>query len=292
MSVSPQVTVVITCYNYGDYLKEAIKSVLEQSYDNIKLIVIDDGSTDNSGDVARSFGDRLEYIYQDNVGLIETRNRGIEAADGDFLVFLDADDTLEKEYVEILVAHALKNEVDIAYTDVKRFGDIEDISNFPEYSIEILKNKNFIHVSSLIRCSAIGDIRFDKNMQGMTHEDWDFFLSLCLAGATAKKCTDTFLRYRIHGPSRNNTRQNAEDRRRYIDMYSYVIEKHKQSSRKELEYLSGSVFSAWYIDIDDEVSLLRQEVDSLKGPGIKSSAKNFFTAIGRRIKLNKRKDRR
>ncbi|MEA5550659.1 glycosyltransferase family A protein [Anabaena cylindrica UHCC 0172] len=86
----PLVSVIIPCYNRDRYLAEAIESVLGQSYPNIELIVIDDGSSDRSGEIAQSYP--LKYHYQTNGGIGAARNAGIALASGEFLAFLDSDD--------------------------------------------------------------------------------------------------------------------------------------------------------------------------------------------------------
>jgi glycosyltransferase involved in cell wall biosynthesis len=87
------VSVVIPCYNQGHFLREAIESVLAQSYRNFEIIVVDDGSTDNTSQIARTYPS-VRYIHQNNRGLAAARNTGIEHSKGTFVVFLDADDRL------------------------------------------------------------------------------------------------------------------------------------------------------------------------------------------------------
>jgi glycosyltransferase involved in cell wall biosynthesis len=87
------VSVIIPVYNYERYLGEAIESVLSQTHRHVEVIVVDDGSTDRSGEVARSFAGRgVRYCHQINAGIGPARNKGVELAQGDFIAFLDADD--------------------------------------------------------------------------------------------------------------------------------------------------------------------------------------------------------
>jgi glycosyltransferase involved in cell wall biosynthesis len=92
MSRTPRVSVVIPAFNHGRYVGEAVQSALDQSYPDLEVIVIDDGSTDNTREVIRGFGDRVRYFHQENRGLAASRNRGIGESRGDFVAFLDADD--------------------------------------------------------------------------------------------------------------------------------------------------------------------------------------------------------
>ena len=90
----PLVTVVIPCYNQAHFLGEAIESVLSQSYKNFEVIVVDDGSTDNTAEVAERYGERVRVVRQENQGLSGARNSGLGEAEGEYVVFLDADDRL------------------------------------------------------------------------------------------------------------------------------------------------------------------------------------------------------
>ena len=85
------VSVIIAVYNSEQYLAEAIESALAQTYRPTEVIVVDDGSTDQTANIARSYKE-LQYIYQPNQGVAVARNRGLEAAQGEFIAFLDADD--------------------------------------------------------------------------------------------------------------------------------------------------------------------------------------------------------
>ena len=101
MKESPLVSVIIPVYNYDRYLGEAIESVLSQTYQHLEVIVVDDGSTDQSAEVAKSFAGRgVRYRRQVHAGIGPARNTGVELAQGDFLAFLDADDRWPLEKTE------------------------------------------------------------------------------------------------------------------------------------------------------------------------------------------------
>jgi glycosyltransferase involved in cell wall biosynthesis len=101
MKASPLVSVIIPVYNYDRYLGEAIESVLSQTYRRLEVIVVDDGSTDQSGEVARRFdGMGVRYCHQDHAGIGPARNSGVELAQGEFIAFLDADDRWPEEKTE------------------------------------------------------------------------------------------------------------------------------------------------------------------------------------------------
>lgn len=120
--MKPLVSVIIPVYNAEKYLSEAIKSVLAQAYSPIEIIVVDDGSTDNSAIVAQQFGDRIQYLYQENSGAAMTRNRGVEQSHGDYLSFLDADDLWSKNKIKLQLAAFEKHpNLDIVFGHVQQF---------------------------------------------------------------------------------------------------------------------------------------------------------------------------
>jgi len=267
MKQYPLVSVVVTCYNYGKYLDESVSSALHQTYKHVEVIIINDGSTDNTDEVAKQLAMRnknVRYITQDNKGVVATRNRGLKEVKGEFYLQLDADDYLDPDYIEKTVNVAERENADIVYTDFKKFGATKDVSAFPEYNLEILKNQNFIHISSLVRVKSLNGIRFDEVLTGLTHEDWDFFLTMCVNGAKAIKCSETFLNYRIHNLSRNNHMKDMTEGRRYIDVYSYIIRKHMNNGRAaEFEYLSGLNLANWYVSLDNDRMKLLEKIEKL-----------------------------
>jgi len=99
-SAEPLVSVVIPCYNQAHFLGEALESALEQSYGALETVVVDDGSADNTGEVSGRYP-RVRYLRQRNRGAAAARNAGLAASSGDFVVFLDADDRLLPEAVEV-----------------------------------------------------------------------------------------------------------------------------------------------------------------------------------------------
>jgi hypothetical protein len=103
------VSVVITTFNTGRYLPETLESVFAQSHPDLEVIVVDDGSTDDSVERARAFGDRVRVITRAHEGLGPARNAGIEVATGDYLAFLDSDDLWERDALAVQVAVATRN---------------------------------------------------------------------------------------------------------------------------------------------------------------------------------------
>ena len=101
-----KISIVIPCYNVGQYLTRCIESVLSQTYSHLEVILIDDGSTDSTATISQSFvalDTRVQYFYQENLGVSVARNLGIEKASGAKIMFLDADDYITSTMVADLV---------------------------------------------------------------------------------------------------------------------------------------------------------------------------------------------
>ncbi len=105
----PLVSIIIPTYNYGGYLPVALESCLQQTYKNLEIIVVDDGSTDNTGEIVKQYRGKVFYIYQDNSGVSAARNKGLEYAKGDFIGFLDADDYLTEDAISTRLDILMKN---------------------------------------------------------------------------------------------------------------------------------------------------------------------------------------
>ncbi|NES76795.1 MULTISPECIES: glycosyltransferase family A protein [unclassified Okeania] len=121
-TLNPLISIIIPVYNGDRYISEAINSVLQQTYNPIEIIVIDDGSTDKTAEVVKSFGSVLKYFYQENSGTATARNSGISLAKGNFFAFLDADDIWVENKLKIQMEIFNNNpEVDLVFGQVKQF---------------------------------------------------------------------------------------------------------------------------------------------------------------------------
>jgi glycosyltransferase involved in cell wall biosynthesis len=132
----PLVSIVIPCYNVEAYVGKAIESVLGQTYDPIEIIVVDDGSEDDSVDVIQSYQERITLYRQENKGAPAARNQGTRKASGSLLKFLDADDLLYPEAIERQVSQMrqIESERAIVFGDGHYFrgedGDIQEASSY------------------------------------------------------------------------------------------------------------------------------------------------------------------
>jgi len=115
-----KVSVVIAIYNSAKFLDKLITSVIHQTHENLEIILVDDGSPDNSGEICDKYAaidNRIRVIHKSNGGACDARNKGIEAATGEYLIFVDGDDWLSEDCVEYLLSLALKTNSDMAFSD-------------------------------------------------------------------------------------------------------------------------------------------------------------------------------
>ncbi|WP_026524918.1 glycosyltransferase family 2 protein [Butyrivibrio sp. MB2005] len=136
-----KVSVIIPTYNNGKYIEKCIRSVLDQTYKNLEIIVIDDGSTDDTKSICESFMEgetKVVYYYQQNQGVSVARNYGIEIATGDFVMFVDSDDWLSDDCIETLVLKADGSDIISCCCNV--VGEKQEINHFFESSF-VAKNR-------------------------------------------------------------------------------------------------------------------------------------------------------
>lgn len=205
MPESTVTTVIIPAYNQGHYLAQAIESVLAQTYDDFEIVVVDDGSTDDTAQIAQGFDDpRLRYVYQDNQGLSAARNTGIAHARGRYLTFLDSDDLFLPQKLALL-AGRMDEETElglvagIAIPIDERGEPIgKPFDQNPPSDGRQLLLHNPLHVGSvLLRRTWQEKVGlFDQSLR--SYEDWDMWLRLALAGCPMGWVDRPVSQYRFH----------------------------------------------------------------------------------------------
>ena len=183
----PAVTVIIPTYNRSEFVRQAINSVLAQSYKDFELLVIDDGSTDNTRQVISAINDsRIKYIYKDNGGVSSARNLGLKKATGEFVAFLDHDDYYPQNFLEVLTKKLKENpDYGMAYGPITMV--TQEGEQMPFYKADSCKSgwvteaifkKGFVWTSSSVfRKSVWDEFWYDENLKSST-EDFDAYLRL------------------------------------------------------------------------------------------------------------------
>jgi glycosyltransferase involved in cell wall biosynthesis len=205
------VSVIIPDYNNAYYLESAIQSVLRQTFADYEIIVVDDGSTDNSKDVVSGFGEKVRYIWQENKGLGGARNTGILASNAEFVALLDADDEWQPTYLEKMILLAKNRPTAAVYYSGAQGMDMEG-NNLPQIFGRMVSSDgiypsllraNFIIPSTVtLRRAVVVEAGLfaeaDRKLHGC--EDWDLWLRLSPSHSFAGTA-ESLVRYRIHGQS-------------------------------------------------------------------------------------------
>jgi len=208
----PKVSVVIPAYNRAHYICEAIRSVLCQTFMDFELIIVDDGSTDNTREIVNSFQEpRIKYIYQENCGVAAARNTGIAASSGEYISFLDSDDSFFENALEKEVL-VLDKHPEVAFCYCQRYvidgngrmfvvKTSQKVSNILEGN-DVIKDRliygHFFGTSAtLVRRSYLYEVGlFDPTFR-YGSEDYDLFVKLAKRRFVAY-IAEPLLKYRIH----------------------------------------------------------------------------------------------
>ncbi len=203
---TPVVSVVIPAYNHGAYLTQTINSALAQIWYDREIIVVDDGSQDNTPEVATSFGSAIRFVRQENKGMAGSRNTGIDAARGEFVAFLDDDDLWEPEYLAHVVpalqqdpaAGACRTGFQIMDGVGTRLPQETVLEIAPDRMYDRLIDGGFFPPCTVtVRKAAFEKLGvFDTNLQGFA--DWDMWLRIS-KDYRYLSLPETLVLYRVHG---------------------------------------------------------------------------------------------
>ena len=192
MSNQPLITIIVPIYNSQKYLEQCIESIINQTYKNLEIILINDGSEDESLNICNKYkkiDNRIIVINQENSGVSVARNSGLKKASGEWISFVDSDDWIEKKFCEILIKNATENNVDVVFSGYNKVYKDEiskiNVSNgvkkysSEEFLIKVLNvqtSYGFIHMK-LIKKSVINNIFFESELK--VAEDALFNIKLC-----------------------------------------------------------------------------------------------------------------
>jgi glycosyltransferase involved in cell wall biosynthesis len=199
------VSIIIPCYNQAQYLAEALESVLNQTHQAWECIIINDGSPDNTEEVALEWckkDTRIKYLKKENAGLSAARNSGIAIAQAEFILPLDADDKLGCNYISLaLKEFELDVTVKVVYCKALKFGEEEGLLSLVPYSLYNLSRNNMIFPSAMFRkkdWTRVGGYEVDM-IYGW--EDWEFWIAVLKNGGNVKRIDEVCFYYRIKSVS-------------------------------------------------------------------------------------------
>jgi glycosyltransferase involved in cell wall biosynthesis len=206
---NPLITVILPVYNGSKYLKDAIDSVLNQTYPNIEILVINDGSTDDSQKIIDSYSNKLQAYKQENQGVANARNFGISKANGEFISFLDQDDYYPLNRFSLLIASYkdTKQIITLGHTHFIFENEKAKLRwpNLPENNTTFIKllGSGIFHKSIFIdKGNFIVDLK--------SGEDIEWFYRLNQHGIEIQQLNDVVLYYRQHSANVSSDKQRAE----------------------------------------------------------------------------------
>lgn len=217
------------CYNDGAYIQEAINSALSQTYLNLEVIVVDDGSDDRvTQDILSGINDeRIRLFHTERKGPSAARNYGIENARGSFILPLDADDCIEPTYVEKAVHILVHNkEIGVVYCQADLFGEESGRWQLPDYSFDRMLLDNIVFVSAMFYKTDWVRVGGYKTTLKNGMEDYDFWLSILELGKEIHQISEVLFHYRIKKKSRTTAFQ--YDISNVQETYKLLYDQHKE----------------------------------------------------------------
>lgn len=261
MNTMNKVSVIMPCFNDGLYIKEAIESVLAQTYPFIELIIVDDGSTDILtqqvlSDIEKS---GVTVLRTNHIGPAAARNRGISASTGHYILPLDSDDKIEPTYLEKAVSILQDNPaVGVVYCQAEFFGEKKGRWELPDYSLSGMLTDNIVFVTSVFYrqdWEQVGGFCEDL-IYGL--EDYDFWLSLLELGRKIYQIPEVLFRYRIKPVSRTTKLSNSDEKMRVS--YQKIFDNHRDLYKQHYDIVIPALRNA----LLDQLSIRRKIESTIK----------------------------
>ncbi len=260
---NPLISVIVPCYNQAQFLSETLQSVLKQTYSHWECIIVNDGSPDNTEEIAKIYcekDNRFKYIYKENGGLSSARNAGINIATGDFIQFLDSDDIILPQKFEVQLKNFPK-ETGIAissYMILKKNSSKPLVDKYLTHSVGNLREDILFqwdnHFSIPIHTALFRndyffkhEIRFKENLKAK--EDWVFWVECTQINALYKKDDIVLAYYRKHGNSMTKNKLLMFENT--FDAFFMVLdiisdERLKNQLKEKLKNASGILFIKYW----------------------------------------------
>ncbi len=238
------ISVVIPVYNVEDYLRECVESVLNQTYQNYEIILVDDGSTDSSGKICDEYADKATVIHQDNAGLSAARNAGFEKSNGKYVYFLDSDDYILPETLGKLLTIAENDNADFVFFDAVSFADVVDFK----------VNQNYIRKTQYKTCSGLEMFRslcdnkdyhsavpllflrksfllenFVRFVDGILYEDMIYTYQVFCTAKTVSHCCEALYYRRYRKSSIMTSKKNLKHFHSAVKVYYEVLKFTRES---------------------------------------------------------------
>lgn len=231
---SVQVSVVIPCFNHGHYIDEAVGSVLSQGFEEFEIIIVNDGSTDESTNKLLNDyrKDKTRVIHTSNQGLPAARNNGIKEAKGKYILPLDADDRIGKTYLEQAVEILESSpQTGIVYCRANYFGAKNSEWILPDFSLEEMLINNIIFCTAFFRRSDWEQVGGYDPAMVYGWEDYDFWLSLIELGRKVTRIPEVLFYYRVS----DDSMLRSKEKKQKIDILVKIFHKHEKLFKSNID---------------------------------------------------------
>lgn len=237
------VSIIVPVYNTEEYIRQCLDSILNQTYQNFECLLINDGSSDNSADICREFvakDTRFRYFEKENGGVSSARNLGIERSEGAYITFVDSDDWVDSDYLEVLYSAILEEQADIAVSTYKKFNTSDNCWYFHSFQVKY-DRKVFTNIElidelvdldsfdfsyrfvsgKLVNRTSLKRIRF--NELTTLGEDMEFWFKLYLISARIVYVNRDSYIYRVSNRSRHfGLEKFRSDLQQYLNFLTFL----------------------------------------------------------------------
>ncbi len=257
---SPEVSVIIPVFNGAEDLPSAIESALRQKNCSVEVVVVNDGSTDNTAEIMARYEGRIVAVHQKNLGpdgLSRTRNNGVHVSTGQWVAFLDHDDLWEPTKLEQQLGIATSRSADVVYTNARNFSDVDRVDDLrsdpdamPEGDLfEPLLMDNFIVMSSAMMKRSLFNQIGGLTETPILAEDWDLWLKCAASGAKFAAVRDAVTLYRWRPGSLSKNHERARQLRLLAVRRALETERGKQLpwSIRRKAMANAESCSAWFL---------------------------------------------
>jgi len=230
--MTPKISVVVPCYNQGKFLSEALDSVINQTMKEWECIIVDDGSSDNSIDIAKKYStkdSRIQYVHQENVGPSAARNKGVTLTSAPLIFFLDGDNKIHPELLKLGVKYMNSHKDCVLFNSrATYFGDKAGDFTLQYTSYKDLLVGNSIDCACIVRREDFNRIEgFDEKLRG--YEDWEFFIRLLYHNDKIYQEPRHLFLYRISdNPNSVNLYAKANNDEKTMYIYRKHIDKYEE----------------------------------------------------------------
>jgi glycosyltransferase involved in cell wall biosynthesis len=221
MTQEPLISVIVAVYNTEKYITEALDSLFAQGYKNLEVIVVNDGSTDNTLKLLKEYSQIIKIISQENKGQSAARNVGIKCAKGSIIGFLDADDLWPEDHISLSLKYIIDSDYDYVYGQTCHFRVVDNKKETKEPTFLVMSVSAYLYKAKVFDVVGL----FDEGMR--TGEDLDWTIRLAESSCKGMKIDNTMYLYRRHETNMTNSKELVN--KGQLDSYKKKIERIKSN---------------------------------------------------------------